>query len=309
MKSFTYYYNKIIFFFDKRKIYRILKRGIRTTRSSKIMLIDKGQTIYPYFSALFAQNMLSSSLWCLAHGYLPYINLKQRDKRYANFDSYFEQPFVKENTELKITKRCPLSRIYVSYNFEVAYNLEKLKLWSKAVSDFFILNEKTKNYIDDEYNTLFPKGHKILGVLMRGTDYVKLKPKKHFVQPTIEQVIEEIQNAQKKFAYEYIYVATEEEGYVSRLKECFGEDKILVNKRKYYGDLYREKDATWIMEVAYDERENDIYLKGLEYLSSLYLLSRCDSLIAGNCGGSLFALLLNNLKYKYVKMFNLGYYE
>lgn len=308
MERFTYYYQKIIFWFNKKRIYRILKRGIRTTTSKEVMLIDKGQTIYPYFSALFAQNMLSSALWCLAHGYLPYINLKQRDKRYANFDSYFEQPFVKKNIEPEITKICPLDRIYVTYNFDMAYDPEKLKLWSNAVLDFFILNKTTKDYIDNEYNTIFPKGHKVLGVLMRGSDYEKLKPKKHYVQPTIEQVIEEIQYASKKFGYEYIYMATEEEKYVTKLKEYFGQDKILVNKRNYYGELYRENNATWILEVSH-ERENDIYLKGLEYLSSLYLLSKCDSLVAGNCGGSLFALLLNNLKYQYVKMFNLGYYE
>lgn len=47
---------------------------------------------------------------------------------------------------------------------------------------------------------------------------------------------------------------------------------------------------------------------GLEYLSSIILLSRCTALVGGNCGGTLGALFFNDEKYEFVHVFNLGLY-
>ena len=54
------------------------------------------------------------------------------------------------------------------------------------------------------------------------------------------------------------------------------------------------------------ERDNDNYIRGLRYLSSLVILSRCDALLAGNCGGTLFSLFYNNRKYERFKIYDLG---
>lgn len=57
------------------------------------------------------------------------------------------------------------------------------------------------------------------------------------------------------------------------------------------------------------DRANDKLLTAKEYISSVFLLSKCNELIAGNCGGSRAAIYLNNGKYKKVKLYKLGLYE
>ena len=52
--------------------------------------------------------------------------------------------------------------------------------------------------------------------------------------------------------------------------------------------------------------KNNNYLMGLEYLSSIILLSRCTSLIGGNCGGTMAALFFNDSRYEYTHIFDLG---
>ena len=64
---------------------------------------------------------------------------------------------------------------------------------------------------------------------------------------------------------------------------------------------------SYIKDVHF-ERKNDNYLSGLEYLSSIILLSRCTALVGGNCGGTLGALFFNDEKYEFVHVFNLGLY-
>lgn len=62
-----------------------------------------------------------------------------------------------------------------------------------------------------------------------------------------------------------------------------------------------------IGQIHFD-RENDNYLKMIEYLSSMIILSKCDAIVAGNCGGSLFAVL-NSETVKNRCVFDKGYYE
>ena len=106
--------------------------------------------------------------------------------------------------------------------------------------------------------------------------------------------------------YEYIYLATEDGRIDKAFRDVFG-DKLLINNRNYYDEIYNNQKIELIKDVHFD-RDNDDYLKGVEYLSSIVILSKCDSLLAGNCGGSQAAVFLNRLKYKKCNIYNLGLY-
>lgn len=91
------------------------------------------------------------------------------------------------------------------------------------------------------------------------------------------------------------------------LKKHFRE-KYLKTKRVYYDDIYDQDDSIAYIKDVHFERENDRYLSGLEYLSSIILLSRCSALVGGNCGGTLGALFFNDEQYQFVHVFDLGLY-
>ena len=81
----------------------------------------------------------------------------------------------------------------------------------------------------------------------------------------------------------------------------------MENKRTYYDRIMKEQSLVSIANVRFD-RENDEHYKGLEYLSSLVILSRCQGLVAGNCGGTRMALFLNEGRYENCKVFDKGLY-
>ncbi len=62
-------------------------------------------------------------------------------------------------------------------------------------------------------------------------------------------------------------------------------DKVIVNKRKYYDDLNIDYSKHMLAGAKFG-MENDKYLQGMEYLSSMVILSKCNSLIGGWCGGT-----------------------
>lgn len=191
-------------------------------------------------------------------------------------------------------------------SFSVAFNLEgdDFRIWQFLHKQFIVFNEDTKRYIDNELQQL-PKG-RIIGTLLRGTDYTTLCPLGHPRQPDVKEVLKRVEKEFMDGNCEFVYVATEEKRLFDLVCDYFGSDKVLSNNRIYYDDAYYKMQNAYIGMIHFD-RDNDNYLKGLEYLSSLTILSNCEGLIAGNSGGTLHALLMAE-NYRKIHIFNVGFY-
>lgn len=145
----------------------------------------------------------------------------------------------------------------------------------------------------------------MLGVLLRGTDYIKLRPAGHPVQPKPEEIAEKTRQLFNSGEYSAVYVATEEKKLYDLLGNTVGVENVRENKRQYYDDIFNDQKLELIGKVHFD-RDNDNYWKGLEYLSSLLILSKCHTLVGGNCGGTLFAVMMGD--YHKPTIFNYGVY-
>jgi len=284
--------------YDKAELQRKLAKN-----KAKVMLISKGTYEYGYFNFAFASNMISLILDVMHKGYFPVIQLDNRGVGWTNWDTFLEQPFGTELPEKY--EICNLETGLISPDFRTPYNPKELKTWSKLYCDFLVLNADTQKYVVDEYDNLL-KNKKVLGVLCRGTDYIQKRPYGHPVQPEINDLIEESRIKMLELDLDYIYLATEEYAICKQFEEAFPQ-KIIINKRFFYDERFYGNQCTDIYQI-HGKHEHEIYERGIEYLSSIFLLSRCDALIAGNTGGSTAALYLNNGKYRYWKLFDLGYY-
>lgn len=288
--------------YDKEKIqHRILKK-----KHPKIMYIDKGLYDYAYFDVAFLNNMLSLIVTSIYKGYVPVVELKDRQEGWTNWDTFFEQPFkyYLNGDKQIVNSQTEIGDIRVSY--DVSFNERKIAIWCKIYNDFVVFNEETRKYVENEYDRLLKGKGKILGVKTRGSDFTILKPFGHPIQPEINDVIDLCKQKVNELGYDYIYLASEEKS-VENLFELNFPGKVIVNKRVYYDEIINKNNYQHAWQIHVNN-ENDIKIRGLEYLSSIYLLSKCDALIGGNCGGSLAALFMNNKKYEYQFLFNLGLY-
>ncbi len=85
-------------------------------------------------------------------------------------------------------------------------------------------------------------------------------------------------------------------------------NKIIVNKREYYDDSNIDYRAHTLSDVSFD-RENDTYLKGMEYLSSIIILTKCNSFIGGLTAGTYAVNYLNNKGFDHTYFFYTGTYK
>lgn len=152
-------------------------------------------------------------------------------------------------------------------------------------------NEKTLQYIENEKKKLFPAKEKILGVVYRGTDY--LYAFAHAKPLSIAEYIEVVKEKLAECGYEYIFLATEVEEAVAEFESAFGEQMICAEQKRY-----PQSERRILSTVTFD-REQDEYWRGLEYLTVLFLLSQCDSIMGMDTGTFRAAVTMNEGRYEH----------
>ena len=169
-------------------------------------------------------------------------------------------------------------------------------------------NDRLQQHIKNCRERLMQEPEKTLGVLIRGTDYVALKPKGHAVQATPGQVIEKIKElAEEGWHFHNIFVATEDAVALEKMKETFGERICYVEQKRFnlpegeYIAAQKGKD-TW--------KPGDGWQYGADYLCAMVLLSECGFFVAsGNCTGTGFVRKLIEGRPCRSYIFDLGVYE
>lgn len=157
------------------------------------------------------------------------------------------------------------------------------------------------NYI---FKQLFKGSENILGILMRGTDYIAIKPSKHPIPPEPELVIKDINLIVKNRTYEWYFLTTEDDKIREIFKNEFGEKlKFLVYDKKLNYN-YTSKNYLGFNDII---KGNMNFMK--IYLINIIILSRCIDILCAQTSGSLAAFILNDrYRYRYSKVYFLGNY-
>lgn len=250
------------------------------------------------------------------NGMIPVIDMQNFNNSYLDegeyalvnaWEKYFEQPTEYSLEDAYVSRNIVLSDAGVpepapndGMDFFSDYNGE-LSYWREKSRDYIRLKPHVKEAFEETYRNLFDENDKVLGVLARGTDYVKLRPSKHPVQPTTEQLIEKADEIMQKYGCNKIFLATEDKEIANHFFAKFG-DKCITNTQDYVD--YKEG---YLAEIKSENRD-DKYLRGFNYLITILILSKCDCIVAGRTSGTVGAALLSD-GWEYSYFFDLGYYE
>lgn len=215
--------------------------------------LNDGNLYYPYFVDSLYSNIPNHNMWLY----------------------YFEEPF-------KIDQ----SSSYVASDWFTEYNIPQnisndycIKI-NDIMKKYIILKPEIKNMFNNIKNRM-PSEY--LSVHKRGTDHDL-----HGIKLGIEDYFNEIDMVVD--AYEYIYLATDEENTVVKFKNRYG-------NRLIYNDFIRSEDDT--NAIHFSKGLENPYRMGLEVLMDSLILSNSSEMLCTWSGVSQYAILNNpNLKYK-----------
>lgn len=246
-------------------------------------------------------------------GYIPYVDWKNYITQYYNGTDNVWEYFFMQPSEITEEEVYSCKNVYLSgWTFN---NINPLGLFEKDI--FFNKKIEKKSY-DLLFNNLRFSNDvlkaveteaqnidvdKCIGVYVRGTDYVRLKPSGEYIQPNVRQVEEQI----IKFVNKYnapIFLVTEDGEIYDSLVSKFGKSIRTVSYDSFIYN-YDGKDVLSKSNVLEDNKK----LRGQRYLVKMILLSKCKYLISSITQGSKFSYALNGGKYIDEYIFNLGLYD
>ena len=232
-------------------------------------------------------------------GYIPVVDMKNYKTQYSDNE--------KENAFLYFFK--PKNNVSV----EEAYNSENVIL--SSVNVFYTSPKKTDlsfkdrdisfmrslflKYYDfsDEALALFEKERYMIntsdciGLLARGTDYSDFKPAGHPVQPSCEQLSNEIDRFMFEHCVNDVFLVSEDKRIFDYLHNKYKESIKTISKdsfiKNYKGDGYISN--TYTNQLGTSKKSI-----GLQYLVKLLILSRCKYIVCGKTCGSWAAFVFSN---------------
>lgn len=255
-------------------------------------------------------------------GYVPVIDMQNYISQYQNkgdlhsvntWERFFKQPCgydlddISSSKNVIIASKTPAPQPkYLMGNKDFYEDPQRLAYFRSVFKNNIFFSDDVQHYLDKLCNKILGD-KKVLGVLCRGTDYLKLKPKGHPIQPEPIEVIDKCKLIMSEYGCTHIFIATEDIDILNMFKEEFSNNLLYIEQER--ASQNQIKDSQYLASVYHDSK-CDKFDMGLNYLSATYLLSRCTCFIGGRTGGTKGVLLLrNNEEFDYLYIYNLGLYN
>lgn len=246
-------------------------------------------------------------------GYCPYIDWKNYKTQYYDgknnaWEYFFKQPSNLTENEVYKSKNVYLSGwTFKTVNPEGLFEAEVFsdkrirEKSSELLCEYIHFSDEVLSIVNKEATSLHIS--ECIGVYIRGTDYVKLKPSGEYVQPSVDQMKCKIREFENKYNAP-IFLVTEDGDIFDNLKKEFGDIIRIVSFDTFIRN-YEGKDVLSKSDVL----EKDKKLRGQKYLAKMILLAKCKYFVGSITQGSKFSYALNNGNYLDEYVFDLGLYS
>ncbi|MBR4652743.1 MAG: hypothetical protein IKO72_05220 [Kiritimatiellae bacterium] len=284
--------------------------------NKRFLVIRRGGNcgLFSYFGTV-----LGGIRYAVQNGYVPVVDMQTLPNIYLMpneigrvnaWEYYFDQPAgftlrdIEHAEHVVVQKDFAWPSIPRTDYDSLTGNNEDHNLWKPIIARYIRFQPRVIAMCAVARERIFGKSkEKVLGVFLRGTDYVRLRPYLHPVQPTVEQVIEDARNALAEFDCDRLFLVTEDILIARAFRQSFGDDIVFTvndNYIDYRGGFLGDNQPSFI-------REHELYQRGMEYVINVKLLSECRYILSSFANCSCAAALLATEK-QVSRYYDIGLY-
>lgn len=253
-------------------------------------------------------------------GYRAYIDMKNFSTQYTDsemvnaWEYFFTQPWG-------MTEETAYAKNYILYGWQWGgyKQFQQANLFGPYFAGNYKRNQEKKKFIFSHFDfspqihlmikeesEKLPDLKNMLGVYIRGTDYIATKPSGHPIQPSIDKIIEKCDDFLSRYTnIKGIYLVTEDQKYYETMKVKY-KQCLYISYQDNFIKGYNYEKKKYLYETFHNE---NIVRRGQEYLCKIILLSKCGYLVSSLTNGSVTALAFNGDEYKDRYIFDLGLYK
>lgn len=298
--------------FHRERLQKRYSYGIRNEGKTIFLIRPNAEDGIQGLMSLFAQT-IGWIEYAKKKGYVPFVDFKKYKTQYYNgidnvWEYYFTQPSKLHYDEVYESQRVIQSG--PTLFDDVDYQLFDKKLFTDrdlclkcnhAIWDNIEISAAVNEIVKQEATWLDIEN--CIGIFIRGTDYIKLKPTGECVQPEIDVFIEKVDSFVRKYPNKKIFLVTEDYNHYTELKRHF-EKRLQITSFDHFVKNYDGKDFLSKSNVLNEDKR----ARGIEYLAKVILLSKCKYFISSIATGSIVAYAMNGKKYEDEYVFDLGLY-
>lgn len=176
--------------------------------------------------------------------------------------------------------------------------------WVEPKLDLSILRGRFLNEMK-EYADAVLGQRRILGVLIRGTDYLIVHKDGPRKMAGVDDMIPTIHEWIDEFGYEGIFLATEDSDVLARIRAEFGSCvRVIAQERHSVSDLEGHLLLAELEKKRAADYDAGVIESTVNYFYALYMLSRCSAfLCSGPCNGYDLAVGFNGGRYERTHLF------
>lgn len=307
-------YDKALGCFHKKVPFVRESRG-GDFRGKTIFVIRRGGNVGLFSYFLTA---LSGMKYAFDRGWIPVVDMQTLPNIYLDknevginnaWEYYFEQPCGLSLTDIEAANDVIVTKDFDWPDIPPA-DIDFLKgsdgrllYWREMVKRHIKFSSNVREVLDKSESELFFDGLEgVLGVFIRGSDYSRLHPLNHTVQPTVERAVADAKKLMSEYGARKIFLVTEDRAVVDAFR-CAFQGRLVMKEQnfvEYTGGYIGECRPAVI-------RERERYLSGLDYLVNILLLCKCPYLLASRASGSIAAAIFCE-KENLSRYYDLGIY-
>lgn len=225
------------------------------------------------------------------------VTIRPGSSRYADhiITKYFSMELTPPDADASNT-------IYITNYYGILFT-KMLRYSSGNDFDITCLNPSFVSEMKEYGDAVFGD-KRMLGILLRGSDYIASGMSGASAPVTVESVLPKVREWMDADGYDGIFLATEDSDILRKMIEAFPDRIRAVSQERYGIKDFKEAGVTTISELDSLRHPGDDYDVFIEdstanYFYALYLLSRCESFMySGQCGGSTMTKSLSDGAFK-----------
>ena len=237
----------------------------------------------------------------LKHGYIPILevasfsniftgNNKPKDNPWEEF---FNQPCgytLNEVVKMKDVKIFKCECVCDMPDEKTIYsNTIMLNYHHKIQEKYMSIKNNIYKEVEKIWQNLFGNSTNVLGIFIRGTDYISIEPSGHSRQPSTKRLINDVIKMNKKNKYDFIFLGTEDNKIRNLFIKIFGKKlKYLIPKDKIVYNYNTGNYLTYNKNVFGNMNFSKIYLL------SVIILSKCIDIISSRTSGAAGVFIISN---------------
>ena len=214
----------------------------------------------------------------LKHGYIPILEVASFSNIFTGNNKPKDNPW-----EEFFNQPC-------GYDEKTIYsNTIMLNYHHKIQEKYMSIKNNIYKEVEKIWQNLFGNSTNVLGIFIRGTDYISIEPSGHSRQPSTKRLINDVIKMNKKNKYDFIFLGTEDNKIRNLFIKIFGKKlKYLIPKDKI---VYNYDTGNYL---TYNKNVFGNMNFSKTYLLSVIILSKCIDIISSRTSGAAGVFIISN---------------